>query len=53
MLCNILSYVVMRKKSLKITWLVVIDGDEDNEGHVDYALNLNGVRFGSKRFDHY
>lgn len=28
------------------TYLVVVDGDEDSEGHVDYACNLSGVTVG-------
>ena len=29
------------------TYLVVLDGDEEEEGHVDYALNLNGKKVGA------
>lgn len=34
-------------KTIEKTWLLVIDGDEDSEGRVDYALDLNGVAVGA------
>ncbi len=45
-----LQYIELqgRKDSkIKNTFLLVIDGDEGSIGHVDYALNLDGVTIGS------
>ncbi|WP_321491410.1 phytase [uncultured Desulfobacter sp.] len=45
-----LQYIELRgteNHTIKNTYLVVIDGDEDNEGIVDYAYNLDGVTIGS------
>lgn len=45
-----LQYIELRgteNHTIENTYLVVIDGDEDNEGIVDYACNLNGVAIGS------
>jgi len=45
-----LQYIELRgseSRVVKNTYLVVIDGDEDSEGLVDYACNLDGVTIGS------
>lgn len=45
-----LQYIELRGSENKIIeniYLVVIDGDEDNEGLVDYVYNLDGVTVGS------
>ena len=45
-----LQYIELRGTAdavIKNTYLVVIDGDEGEEGNVDYALNLNDVTVGS------
>jgi len=45
-----LQYIELRgtaKKVIQNTYLVVIDGDEGEEGNVDYALNLTGKKIGT------
>lgn len=44
------QYIELRgepSSTIKDTYIVVIDGDEGEEGHVDYAYNLSGVKVGS------
>jgi len=44
------QYIELRgepSSTIKDTYIVVIDGDDGEEGHVDYAYNLSGVKVGS------
>lgn len=44
------QYIELRgepNETIKNRYLVVVDGDEDEEGVVDYAYNLDGVKVGS------
>ncbi|THB65084.1 MAG: hypothetical protein D6B27_09225, partial [Gammaproteobacteria bacterium] len=44
------QYVELRgtpNTQIENTYLIVLDGDEDEEGVIDYAYNLNGVTVGS------